>query len=114
MRRLIINKAYEIDNIAFIFNSAVPGWSVASPLSTRVEYHATLRRDDLDAAIISSEASAKGTQEIERDVSTATGCAAISPGFDSQIHHGSTWRQVSSEGDECQGRDTRGDLSAVF
>jgi hypothetical protein len=29
----------------------------------------------------------RATQEIERNVSTATGCAAISPGFDSQIHH---------------------------
>ena len=72
MRRLIINKAYKIDNIAFIFHPAVPGWSVASPLSTRVEYYATLRRDDLDAAIISSEASAKGdpgdrTRRFDRD-----------------------------------------------
>ena len=55
IRRLIINKAYEIDNIAFIFHPAVPGRSVASLLGTRVECHAMLRRDDLDAAIVSSE-----------------------------------------------------------
>jgi hypothetical protein len=56
IQRLTINKAYGIDNIAFIYHPAVAGRSVASLLSTRVEYDATLRRDDLDAAIISSEA----------------------------------------------------------
>jgi hypothetical protein len=116
IRRLIINKAYEIDNIAFIFHPAVRGRSVAFPLSTRVEYHATLRRDDLDAAIISSEASAKGDPGDRTNVSTATGCAAISPGFDSQIaprRRGDKSR-VRPRAMKCQGRDTRSDRSAIF
>jgi len=43
IRRLIINKAYEIDNIAFIFHPAVPGRSVASLLGTRVECQRNVR-----------------------------------------------------------------------
>jgi len=116
IRRLIVNKAHNIDNIAFIFHPAVPGRSAASPLSTRVEYHATLRKDDLDAAIISSEASAQGrTQEIEPTFRPRQG-AAISPGFDSQItplRRGDKSR-VRPKAMQCQGRDTRGDRSALF
>jgi hypothetical protein len=44
IRRLIINKAHEIDNITFIFHPAVPGGSVASLLGTRVECHAIAER----------------------------------------------------------------------
>ena len=43
IRRLIINKAYDIDNIAFIFHPAVPGRSVASLLGTRVECQRNVR-----------------------------------------------------------------------
>src|ERR1700751_2493562 len=61
--RLIINKAYHTDNIVFIFHPAVRGGSIASLDGTRVECHATLRGDDLDAAMSRGGVSAKG-QEI--------------------------------------------------